>query len=570
MPRPLFDSEYIFGIHEPGGERHMLDAGKPGWIVFTEEIGHDPQNRSGKNFFPWSNQNLGIICRLNNGYEPNGTIPNSREYENFAQRCANYVEASPGCKIWIVGNEMNFHVERPPLNFAQSASPISAAAPMTTSSERRPSGHSRTKSIVGQVLRFVSGGMGDSQLFAESWLSDRELLQRDQFGRGVPERFNAIHSPQGDESESGELSSLEPAATPQPMQASAAREVITPELYARYYRLCRDAIHQVPGHEDDQVLIGAVAPWNNQTTYAGNPAGDWIQYFHDILDLLGPDGVDGITLHTYTHGADPNLIRSEQRMNPPFQNRRFHFRTYQDFMDVVPQTMRHLPLYITETDEDDPWQNSNSGWVQQAYGEIDAWNRRQGNQQIRALILYRWPRIDRWFIDGKQGVINDFRAALNNNYRWRATLPQAAQWRQGARVRTLNVINIRRSPGYVGKPDNDVLGRVTSGAILEVTNSQSSRVDQLVWWQVRGELTSGQTVTGWLAQFTPAGQPLLQEVVDPVPPPGGKFELGDLIRTLTVVRLRRSPGFRNKPANDTLAGIATGTDATILGGPRTA
>ncbi len=30
MPRPLFDSPYIFGIHEPGGEPFMLAAGRPG------------------------------------------------------------------------------------------------------------------------------------------------------------------------------------------------------------------------------------------------------------------------------------------------------------------------------------------------------------------------------------------------------------------------------------------------------------------------------------------------------------------------------------------------------------
>ncbi len=42
MPRPLFDSPYIFGIHEPGGEPHMLAAGKPGWILFSEVLGHDP------------------------------------------------------------------------------------------------------------------------------------------------------------------------------------------------------------------------------------------------------------------------------------------------------------------------------------------------------------------------------------------------------------------------------------------------------------------------------------------------------------------------------------------------
>jgi hypothetical protein len=37
-----------------------------------------------------------------------------------------------------------------------------------------------------------------------------------------------------------------------------------------------------------------------------------------------------------------------------------------------------------------------------------------------ALILYRWPRLDRWFIEGKQGVIGDLQDAFAQRYRWRA------------------------------------------------------------------------------------------------------------------------------------------------------
>ncbi|RIK26556.1 MAG: hypothetical protein DCC55_39910, partial [Chloroflexi bacterium] len=113
MPRPLFDTESIFGIHEPGGEHAMLAAGRPGWVVFCEAIGHDPNDRSGIDFTTFSDQGLGVICRLNNGYEPEGTLPYSREYENFARRVANFVSVSRGCKIWVIGNEMNYAVERP-------------------------------------------------------------------------------------------------------------------------------------------------------------------------------------------------------------------------------------------------------------------------------------------------------------------------------------------------------------------------------------------------------------------------------------------------------------------------
>ena len=84
--------------------------------------------------------------------------------------------------------------------------------------------------------------------------------------------------------------------------------------------------------------------------------------------------------------------------------------------------MRHLPVYLTETDQDDAWRNENNGWVQRAYGEIDWWNRQPGNQVIRAVILYRWPNVDKWGIDGKAGVIEDFRKAISFKYSWENAL----------------------------------------------------------------------------------------------------------------------------------------------------
>src|SRR5690606_1453785 len=57
----------------------------------------------------------------------------------------------------------------------------------------------------------------------------------------------------------------------------------------------------------------------------------------------------------------------------------------------------------------------------QAYAEIDAWNQQPNNQQIRALALYRWPKLDRWHISGKTGVMEDFREALSQGYRWRGS-----------------------------------------------------------------------------------------------------------------------------------------------------
>lgn len=583
MPRPLFDSEYLFGLHEPGGEQLMLDAGRPGWILFTEEVGRNPNDFSGKDFSPWSNRNLGVICRINHGYHPHGTIPHSAYYEDFARRCANYVANSQGCRIWIIGNETNFDVERPLLigrGLASSASaaqargasedaPAASESPAATESPAAAQAGVLTR-LLKAFFRGISEGMGDAELFPQPAPPPAATAPEpadDPFFHGDPRRFNALSA----DAHGAEMVTSAAGARGAARSASAPSEVITPELYARCYRLCRDAIRRVPGHANDQVLIGAVAPWNNQTQYPGNPNGDWVQYLQDILRLLGPNGCDGITLHTYTHGADPNLIHDAAKMNPPFQNRHYHFFAYRDFMNAIPANMRHLPVYITETDEDVPWLDQNIGWVQRAYAEINWWNNQPGNQQIRALILYRWPNIDRWVIETKPGVIADFREALRNDYRWRASqapTPGPA-FKVGDSVLTTTVVNLRRTPGTANKPANDILIALPLNSVATVIGGPRT-VDNLIWWQLRGT-SGGNAFDGWAAEVAPTGQVLLElngRGATPAPLPG-TFKTGDVVTTQTIVRLRRTPGITNKPENDVIADINQGVRATINGGPQT-
>ncbi len=54
MPRPLFDSEYLYGFHDPGGEHIMLEQGIPGWVLLTKAIGRDPQDMGGDDFSAYS------------------------------------------------------------------------------------------------------------------------------------------------------------------------------------------------------------------------------------------------------------------------------------------------------------------------------------------------------------------------------------------------------------------------------------------------------------------------------------------------------------------------------------
>jgi murein DD-endopeptidase MepM/ murein hydrolase activator NlpD len=533
MPRKSFESEFLYGMHDPGGEHIMRNAGRKGWILFTEEIGHDPSHRGGTNYRPWSDQGFGVMVRLNNGYYPRGTIPYGDRYESFGQRCANFVAGSVGAHIWIIGNEMNFAIERP--QDRQGGQP-----PSFSISPPPEEDLSLLVRLWRTLVRWIRSRWGreDSSLTAR--------LSRSQYTL-APGRANIA------------------------FDAQTRGEVITPELYARCYSLCRDAIHNVPGHEDDLVLTGAVAPWNPNT-------GDWVQYFRDILARLGPDGCDGITLHTYTHGYDLRLITEDQFMDPPFDRYRFNFRCYIDFMEAIPANMRHLPVYVTEADEDEPWlDEDNVTWIQRAYDEIDRWNQEPGRQQIRSMVLYRWPRVggnDKWWIVGKGNVIEDFRRAMVKGHKWNpdvAPIPvEPSKFEIGQQVFVAMTVNIRRTPGWRNKPEGDVLGHLTLRTTATIQDGPAQK-DSLTWWAVSSTLSDGTPVEGWVADALTDGRELLSAEMPPLPvvPKDDTFGAGAAVTIVSPdpVNVRSTPGYRNKPPEDVVAEVPPNSALTIVQGP---
>lgn len=315
---PVNFPRYIFGIHDPGEWMDAVQsANKQGWVLVTEAIGADPNNTSGTSYTHLSSRGFGVIVRLNNGYGHDGTIPTADQYDNFAQRCANWVARSPGANIWIIGNEMNLADERP-------------------------------------------------------------------------------HD-----------------------------QAITPQLYAQCYLKCRAKIKALPGHADDLVVIGGIGPWNVQTTYPGNERGDWVKYLADILSIVKPN-CDGVSVHAYTHGTNPNLIFSNEPQGafPQYNNQ---FRTYRDFVKAIPSELKRVPVFITEsqpTPDSGGWIPESRGWVTNAYREINDWNSDLANQPIQCLLLFRWQEGEpTWSIRDKGWVQDDFAAAIRNEYRVRLPGP---------------------------------------------------------------------------------------------------------------------------------------------------
>jgi hypothetical protein len=341
------------------------------------------------------------------------------------------------------------------------------------------------------------------------------------------------------------------------------------------------------------VLVAPVAPWNNQTVYAGNLRGDWVQYFADVLNLVQRSGCDGFALHAYTHGSSPAQITSDVRMSPPFAARRYEFRVYEDFLTAVPEGMRELPVYITETDQIEPWADANTGWVQRAYAEIDRWNRQPGSQKVRALVLYRWPKFDRWYIDGKQGVISDFRVAMAHSYRWDYRDEPEPPLRTGDVLAAKTYVNLRKQPGYLNKPADDVVRELAPGVRVTILADAIREVDGLAWWQAQP--VDSPPVQGWVAQFGPDGTVLMERVslapptqppttqppttqpptqpapTQPTPtqpaPPLSTLKVGDQVRTTTIVNIRRSPGINGKAANDVVVEAPAETVLMLTAGP---
>lgn len=177
--------------------------------------------------------------------------------------------------------------------------------------------------------------------------------------------------------------------------------------YAAFFQECRGLFKAA--RSKVQVITAAIGPYNLDS-------GSWVTYLRDVLNKTNPDG---IAIHAYNRGSDPSLVSKDIIVpNGPLQGTQWGFRTYRDALNAVPSQHQNLPAYITEFDEYDPWENRNTGVVKAAYEEINNWNLLPGHSpKVHCLCLYRYPKYDQWFIEGKQGVITDFAEATQKGYK---------------------------------------------------------------------------------------------------------------------------------------------------------
>ena len=81
---------------------------------------------------------------------------------------------------------------------------------------------------------------------------------------------------------------------------------------------------------------------------------------------------------------------------------------------------------------------------------------------------------------------------------------------QTVRNATNSRVNIRLTPGYLGKGASDVIGQLEVGQTLQILGDPTV-ADELTWWRVQAT-SGGQTVVGWVAEQTASGVQILSAV----------------------------------------------------------
>ena len=339
----------ILGLVNPGPDGvdslHSQLGMLPGWVVFYRSMARDVQVYSGDDFRSFSDADVGVICCLEWDDSEGGTLPAPGLIKPFLQRCQSYVEASTGCHVWVIGNEMN------------------AVAKWPLSIRRSESIEPEENSLVVLEPRYRK------------------------------DRYPLLFQSREAEIQEGHFP-------------------ISPSYYVDCYIQARECIKALPGHEQDLVLVGAVAPWNTDAKDPENPSGDWIRYFKAIASALQGGQCEGFAMHTATLGPDPELLPSDLRLPFPFGSHMAGFRGFEDFIAAIPEQHRRMPVFLTEASQLQPWLDANDGWVFKACTLINDYNRNQTQSPIRCLALFQWGPASPWSMRGKSYLLSDIRDTL--------------------------------------------------------------------------------------------------------------------------------------------------------------
>ena len=146
--------------------------------------------------------------------------------------------------------------------------------------------------------------------------------------------------------------------------------------------------------------------------------------------------------------------------------------------------------------------------------------------------------------------------------------------RSAAQLRyTTTYVNLRRTPGYVGKASDDLIGQIPYGAKVEQFDEPAT-ADALTWWQVRAPLLDNSVAVGWAAEIDPNGKQLLADSPPPPPAPppiigtlyGAPFQPGATVTLLGVTQLHPAATLSTKEPG-TVVSLLPNSAVTIVSGP---
>ena len=136
---------------------------------------------------------------------------------------------------------------------------------------------------------------------------------------------------------------------------------------------------------------------------------------------------------------------------------------------------------------------------------------------------------------------------------------------------TQNYVNLRRTPGYVGKASDDVQGQIPYGAQVEVIGA-AVMADEVAWRPVRAPLLDNTVATGWAAEASGSGELLLATTPPDAPVTnvggviGAPFQPGTEVKLLGVTTLLPAASLSTKAAA-TVASLLPNGKVTIVAGP---
>jgi hypothetical protein len=120
-------------------------------------------------------------------------------------------------------------------------------------------------------------------------------------------------------------------------------------------------------------------------------------------------------------------------------------------------------------------------------------------------------RIDLEDIQGN-GVVWTPPAIVPTNTPAVAEAPQSGEGlftsTESARNITNSRVNIRQTPGHLGKTAADILAQIEPGDTLEILEGPVP-ADNLTWWRIRYQTPDGRPIEGWVAEATQSGVQIL-------------------------------------------------------------